>query len=211
MPLPVKPVEIPEWATSAVNVITPPAGKKTDGWVVTDVPPAEWQNWLHYWTEQWRAWAEAGLDDHETRIAAIENEPAPVDWEAIEPFDGGFGGGTPSFDGTFNRWSLAAGEIRYWRIPLRETLDELLAIRMRVNPTTVNAVTIDVRRSTDGTIGGSPAGSASSVGTGAQTVTFTLGSPETVITGETLIVRAAQTGGGGPTLLYTLEAQIRRN
>jgi len=48
-----KPIKLPTWATSSPNVVEPSDGKKAQGWVPGEQPPAAffnyWQNLVHQW------------------------------------------------------------------------------------------------------------------------------------------------------------------
>lgn len=70
--MPTKPAEKPAWATSAALVITPPGGKQTTGWVPLDEPPAQFQNWLHYWTWKWINYFEAITDEDTTQVGILQ-------------------------------------------------------------------------------------------------------------------------------------------
>jgi len=50
-----KPTTLPEWDTTVAN-ITEPVTEKSVGWGVAQAPPAQYFNWLHYWTYRWIEW-----------------------------------------------------------------------------------------------------------------------------------------------------------
>jgi hypothetical protein len=54
-----KPTKLPEWAETSANVVEPSEGKKDDGWLVDEIPPSSYENWVQrqnfYW---WRWWDE---------------------------------------------------------------------------------------------------------------------------------------------------------
>lgn len=50
-----KPSEYLDWNPSQSNVIEPPSGKKSEGWIAEE-PPADYMNWLFYMSDQWIKW-----------------------------------------------------------------------------------------------------------------------------------------------------------
>jgi hypothetical protein len=45
-------IAVPHWSTAGSN-IEPSAGKKSEGWIVNERPPAEWLNWLQNSAGEW--------------------------------------------------------------------------------------------------------------------------------------------------------------
>lgn len=58
-----KPTLKPDWATSGgTHIIEPTSGLKLTGWEGGDRPPCEYQNWLHYITNQWINYTDKKFD-----------------------------------------------------------------------------------------------------------------------------------------------------
>lgn len=52
-----RPTQVPEWATGeGADIVEPPAGKKAQGWVQGEKPPAGFFNWLFALLTRWIAW-----------------------------------------------------------------------------------------------------------------------------------------------------------
>lgn len=52
-----RPTQVPEWATGeGADIVEPPAGKKEQGWVQEEKPPAGYFNWLFALLTAWVAW-----------------------------------------------------------------------------------------------------------------------------------------------------------
>ena len=52
-----RPTQVPEWATGEdADIVEPPAGKKEQGWVQGEKPPAGYFNWLFSQLTRWIAW-----------------------------------------------------------------------------------------------------------------------------------------------------------
>lgn len=53
---PTLPVEFLDWNPSESNVIDPPAGLKSNGYLPTEVPASQHHNWIFNLTDQWIQW-----------------------------------------------------------------------------------------------------------------------------------------------------------
>src|SRR5690606_29114290 len=52
-----RPTQVPEWGTGEdADIVEPPAGKKAQGWVQGEKPPAGFFNWLFALLTRWIAW-----------------------------------------------------------------------------------------------------------------------------------------------------------
>src|SRR5690606_28409255 len=52
-----RPTQVPEWATGEdADIVEPPAGKKEQGWLQGEKPPAGYFNWLFKLLTGWVAW-----------------------------------------------------------------------------------------------------------------------------------------------------------
>src|SRR5690606_21386606 len=52
-----RPTQVPEWATGeGADIVEPPAGKKAQGWVQGEKPPAGYFNWLFSLLTRWIEW-----------------------------------------------------------------------------------------------------------------------------------------------------------
>jgi hypothetical protein len=70
-----KPIKLPTWATSSPNILEPSEGKKAQGWVPGEQPPASffnyWQNLVHEWVSYLDAERVAEAAHHEQVRAEI--------------------------------------------------------------------------------------------------------------------------------------------
>lgn len=57
-----KPTSVPRWADSG-SVLEPSEGKKDEGWVADEVPPAEWENWKGKLIGEWFKWIDERVVD----------------------------------------------------------------------------------------------------------------------------------------------------
>jgi hypothetical protein len=57
---------IPRWADTSSNVTEPASGKKDIGWIVNEVPPSSYQNWLQKTTGDWFKWVQEKFVDDTT-------------------------------------------------------------------------------------------------------------------------------------------------
>src|SRR5690606_27107546 len=59
-----RPTQVPEWATGeGADIVEPPAGKKEQGWVQGEKPPAGFFNWLFSLLTRWIAWLADRIGD----------------------------------------------------------------------------------------------------------------------------------------------------
>jgi hypothetical protein len=71
MPLPSKPLELPEWASGGGAPITDPSSsEKQAGWSVGALPPAEYFNWWQKLVWNWTQWLNSLTDQVLTWTAA---------------------------------------------------------------------------------------------------------------------------------------------
>lgn len=66
------PTKYPDWATDGTNVVEPPAGKVTAGWVPGEQPPAGWFNAWQALVGQWVRWFDEAVNDLLGRVSAVE-------------------------------------------------------------------------------------------------------------------------------------------
>lgn len=59
------------WTTGLNTQVTDPGAKKAIGWIVDDIPPFEFENWLQWTNDLWDKYLEAITDLHITQIAAL--------------------------------------------------------------------------------------------------------------------------------------------
>ena len=58
-----KPVDIPRWADTSLNVVEPAEAKKDAGWVFEEIPPSSYENWKAKLNGEWWKWVDERLDD----------------------------------------------------------------------------------------------------------------------------------------------------
>src|SRR5690606_19115525 len=59
-----RPTQVPEWGTGEdADIVEPPAGKKAQGWVQGEKPPAGFFNWLFSLLTRWIAWLADRIGD----------------------------------------------------------------------------------------------------------------------------------------------------
>jgi hypothetical protein len=73
-----KPSKLPTWATGAASILEPSDGKKAQGWVPGEQPPASffnyWQNLVHLWT----TWFDTTVDSHTTTLGTHTTQIAAL-------------------------------------------------------------------------------------------------------------------------------------
>jgi hypothetical protein len=63
-----RPTTPADWATSGVNVVAPPSGKTTDGWLSGERPPAGFFNWWQNLVGTWIDWLTEQADAATSRL-----------------------------------------------------------------------------------------------------------------------------------------------
>lgn len=58
-----KPTIVPNWATTSGNVSVPSAGKRNDGWLSTEIPASDIENWNKRTTGEWIEWIDERFAD----------------------------------------------------------------------------------------------------------------------------------------------------
>ncbi len=77
-----RPTQFPEWASNGVNVVEPSEGKKDEGWLDGERPPAKWFNWLFKLINDWIAdFVEEHDAEASTRYAADSGLQTAIDTE----------------------------------------------------------------------------------------------------------------------------------
>lgn len=56
-----KPTVLPRWADVSGDIVEPTSGKKDVGWVPDEEPPAQYMNWLQYYTYLWTEYLSDGV------------------------------------------------------------------------------------------------------------------------------------------------------
>jgi len=75
-----KPVKIPRWADTTLNILEPSEVKKDEGWLFGEVPPSAIENWRAKLLGSWIKWLDERLED-----GVDENEFAIVNPETGNP------------------------------------------------------------------------------------------------------------------------------
>lgn len=92
-----KPTKVPRWADTG-SITEPAEGKKDDGWLVEEKPPAQYFNWLLNLTGSWFKWFNErffdGSSNRDLLIRAIDHtaNPGTVEVRAGDHTAGGHGG-----------------------------------------------------------------------------------------------------------------------
>jgi hypothetical protein len=58
-----KPSDIPRWADTSTNIAEPSSGKKDEGWLVNEIPPSSYENWLKNIIGNWFKWLNERMKD----------------------------------------------------------------------------------------------------------------------------------------------------
>jgi hypothetical protein len=51
-----KPTDLPEWAADGTNTVEPSEGEKDTGWIVDEIPPSSYENWIQRTNWLWWRW-----------------------------------------------------------------------------------------------------------------------------------------------------------
>lgn len=70
------PSKYPDWATDGNNVIEPPGGKVTTGWLTGERPPAQWFNAWQSLVGLWVRWLESRDNTTDSNLAALGADAA---------------------------------------------------------------------------------------------------------------------------------------
>lgn len=74
-----KPTTVPNWATTSLNVSVPSAGKRNDGWLSTEVPASDIENWNKRTQGEWLEWIDERFADGATADELVIRSPATTD------------------------------------------------------------------------------------------------------------------------------------
>lgn len=114
-----RPTQVPEWATGeGADIVEPPAGKKAQGWVQGEKPPAGVFNWLFSLLTRWIAWFAQEINGRPEGGISV---PGGLETPSLEA-DGGPGATKPAVYGR-GRGSNAPGGSFEGSSPLRVSAD----------------------------------------------------------------------------------------
>jgi hypothetical protein len=61
-----KPTDLPEWAADGTNTVEPSEGAKDTGWIVDEIPPSSYENWIQRTNWLWWRWWDEKLQEGAT-------------------------------------------------------------------------------------------------------------------------------------------------
>lgn len=71
-----KPTVVPNWATTSANIAVPSAGKRNDGWLSTEIPASDIENWNKRTQGEWLEWIDERFADGATDDELVILSPA---------------------------------------------------------------------------------------------------------------------------------------
>lgn len=160
--------------------------------------------------QDWIIDHETRIVDHEARLVAGSHDAIPI---SVSLEGGDITGGAPARESSlsFYRWTFAnSGEEVIFEVPAVEGMT-LSAVRMRCNIASTAVLTIAAYPVTDGVVGSALAGgTASTSGSGGQTVLRTFTTPRTLAAGEKFLIGVSYSSGAGFGDLCSLDAYLER-